>query len=100
MGTAIRTTMPNDTPRSTRGVVHFLREVRRLTREELLAIARRAYEAHPDTGSPDGDDPLLTFLLGQIDKDYDPSRPVESAKDALQQVVLGVFVMLNALYPL
>lgn len=51
-------------------------------------------------GSTDGDDPLLTFLLGQIDKDYDPSRPVESAKDALQQVVLGVFVMLNALYPL
>ena len=71
-----------------------------MTREELLAIARRAYEAHPDTGSTDGDDPLLTFLLGQIDKDYDSSRTVESAKDALQQVVLGVFVMLNALCPL
>ena len=71
-----------------------------MRREELLAIARRAYEAHPDTGSTDGEDPLLTFLLGQIDKDYDPSRPVESAKDALQQVVLGVFVMFNALYPL
>ena len=71
-----------------------------LKREELLTIARRAYEAHPDTGSTNGDDPLLIFLLGQIDKGYDPSRPVESAKEALQRVVLGVFVMLNALYVL
>ena len=69
-----------------------------MTREELLAIARRAYEAHPDTGSTKGDDPLLRFLLGQIDNGYDPSRPVESAKDALQRVAMGVFVMLNALY--
>ena len=77
-----------------------MREVRQLTRVELLAIARRAYEAHSDTGSTKGDDPLLRFLLGQIDRGYDSSKPVDSAKEALQRVVLGVFVMLNALYGL
>ena len=76
------------------------REVRRLTKEDLLAVARRAYELHPDVGSAGAADPLLTLLLGQIDDAYDPSRPVESAKEVLQHVVLGVFVVLSALYAL
>ena len=76
------------------------REVRTLTRVELLAVARRAYELHPDLGSAGAADPLLTMLLGQIDDAYDSSRPVESAKEALQHVALGVFVVLSALYSL
>ena len=71
-----------------------------MTREELLAVARRAYELHPDVGSAGAADPLLTLLLGQIDNAYDPSRPVESAKEALQHVALAVFVVLSALYAL
>ncbi len=71
-----------------------------MTREELLEAARRAYEAHPGTAAGVADDSLLAFLLNRIDQGYDPLRPVESAKDALQHVVLALFVMLTALYAL
>lgn len=71
-----------------------------MTREELLAVARRAFEAHPQIGRSANDDPLLAFLLERIENYYDPARPVESAKDSLKHVALGVFVMLGALYAL
>lgn len=71
-----------------------------MTREELLEVARRAYEAHPETATSAAGDPLLAFLLNRIDRGYDPLRPVESAKDTLQHVVMALFVMLNALYAL
>ena len=71
-----------------------------MTKEALLEAARAAYRSHPDLVSVEEDEPLLPFLLARIDRGYDPSRPVESAKDALQHVALGLFVLLNALYAL
>ncbi len=71
-----------------------------MTKEGLLEVAGAAYRGHPDLGSAEEDEPLLRFLLERIDRGYDPSRPVESAKDALQHVALGLFVLLNALYAL
>ena len=47
----------------------------------------------------DGDS-LLPFLLDQIVNAYDSSRPVGSAKEALNRVILGVFVIMTALYEL
>lgn len=81
-----------------RGVSKFLQEVCWLTEEELLITLRTAYEAHPDTAAAGGDDPLPSFLLDQIAKAFDPSRPVQSAREALNGVILGAFVMMNALY--
>ncbi len=92
-------TAPGDVSRSCEASP-FPSEVHHLTREELLEAARRAYEAHPETAVTAGDDPLLAFLLNRIDQAYDPRRPVESAKDALQHVVMALFVMLTALYAL
>ena len=71
-----------------------------MTKEALLEVARAAYRSHPDLGPAEADGTLLRFLLEQIDRGYDPSRPVESAKDGLQHVALALFVMLNALYAL
>ena len=71
-----------------------------MTKEALLEVARAAYRGHPDLGLVEADGLLLRFLLEQIDRGYDPSRPVASAKDALQHVALGLFVLLNALYAL
>lgn len=67
----------------------------RLALESLFDLHWNTH--HPDLASAEADDPLLQFLLEQIDRCYDPSQPVESAKDALKQVVLALFVMLNAL---
>jgi len=71
-----------------------------VTKEALLEVARAAYRSHPDLVSTEADEPLLPFLLERIDRGYDPSRPVESATEALQHVALGLFVLLNALYAL
>ena len=71
-----------------------------MTKEALLEVARAAYQGHPDLGSDEADGTLLRFLLERIEVAYDPSRPVESAKEALQHVALALFVLLNALYTL
>ena len=71
-----------------------------MTKEGLVEVARQAYRGHPDLGSVEADGSLLGFLLQRIEQGYDPSRPVDSAKEALQHVALALFVMLNALYAL
>ena len=71
-----------------------------MTKEALLEAARAAYRAHPDLASGEEDELLLKFLLERIDGGYAPSRPVESAKDALKHVALGLFVVLTAIYAL
>ncbi len=71
-----------------------------MTKEGLVEVARAAYRGHPDLAAVEADGTLLRFLLEVIERGYDPSRPVESAKDALQHVALALFVMLNALYAL
>ena len=67
----------------------------RFTQERLLAIARC-----PDMSVGTDGDSLLPFLLDQIVNAYDSSRPVDSAKEALNRVILGVFVIMTALYEL